>query len=70
MMRIQACLLLALLAAGCSNTPGDRTWYQSLANENARRQYEPGRDINREPPPPSFDAYEQERRRLRENQAK
>ena len=37
---------------------------------NARRQYEPGRDINREPPPPSFDAYEQERRRLRENQAK
>ena len=69
-MRIQTCLLLVLLTAGCANTPGDRTWYQSLANENARRQYEPGRDINRETPPPSFDAYEQERRRLREDQAK
>ena len=69
-MRIPASLLLVLLAAGCSSTPGDRAFYEGLRQDNARRQYEPGRDINREPPPPSFDAYEQERRRLRENQAK
>ena len=41
-----------------------RAWYEGLRQENARRQYEPGRDINREPPAPSYDAYEQERQRL------
>ena len=39
-------------------------WYEGLRQENARRQYEPGRDINREPPAPSYDAYEKERQRL------
>ncbi|WP_374263876.1 hypothetical protein [Zoogloea sp.] len=63
MLRTLACLSLVALAAGCA-APGDRTWYESLRQENARRQHEPGRDINREPPPPSYDAYEQERQRL------
>jgi outer membrane lipopolysaccharide assembly protein LptE/RlpB len=49
--------------------PGDRAWYEGLRQENARRQYEPGRDINREPPAPSYDAYEQERQRLQRKHA-
>ncbi len=63
---MRTCISLALLIAlaGCANTPGDRGWYEGLRQENARRQYEPGRDINREPPPPSYDAYEKERQRL------
>jgi leucyl-tRNA synthetase len=52
------------LLAACAGAPGDRAWYEGLRQENARRQYEPGRDINREPPAPSYDAYEQERQRL------
>lgn len=63
---MRVCLSLALLIAlaGCAGTPGDRGWYEGLRQENARRQYEPGRDINREPPAPSYDAYEKERQRL------
>ena len=56
--------LVLCLLAGCTATPGDRAWYDGLRQENARRQYEPGRDVNREPPPPSYDAYEKERQRL------
>ena len=63
---MRACISLALLIAlaGCASAPGDRGWYEGLRQENARRQYEPGRDINREPPAPSYDAYEKERQRL------
>jgi hypothetical protein len=59
-------LLIALLLtlAACAGVPGERGWYEGLRQENARRQYEPGRDINREPPAPSYDAYEKERQRL------
>ena len=39
--------------------------YEGLRQENARRQYEPGRDINRGPAVLSHDAYEKERQRLK-----
>lgn len=65
-MRTCFCLLALALLAACANTPGDRTWYESLRQENSRRQYEPGRDIARDPPPPSYEAYERERQRLKE----
>ena len=63
---MRACIAFALLLslAACVGAPGERAWYEGLRQENARRQYEPGRDINREPPAPSYDAYEQERQRL------
>lgn len=63
---MRACIAFALLLslAGCAGAPGDRAWYEGLRQENVRRQYEPGRDINREPPAPSYDAYEKERQRL------
>ena len=60
-MRAGIAFALLLLLAACAGAPGDRAWYEGLRQENARRQYEPGRDINREPPAPSYDAYEQER---------
>jgi hypothetical protein len=63
-MRAHISFALLIALAGCANTPGDRSWYEGLRQENARRQYEPGRDINREPPAPSYDAYEKERQRL------
>ena len=63
-MRAGIAIALLLLLAACAGAPGDRAWYEGLRQENARRQYEPGRDINREPPAPSYDAYEQERQRL------
>ena len=63
-MRAGIAFALLLLLAACAGAPGDRAWYEGLRQENARRQYEPGRDINREPPAPSYDAYEQERQRL------
>ena len=63
-MRAGIAFALLLLLAACAGAPGDRAWYEGLRQENARRQYEPGRDINRERPAPSYDAYEQERQRL------
>lgn len=63
-MRAGLALILLLTLAACAGVPGDRGWYEGLRQENARRQYEPGRDINREPPAPSYDAYEKERLRL------
>ena len=63
---MRTCIAFALLLslAACAGAPGDRAWYEGLRQENARRQYEPGRDINRERPAPSYDAYEKERQRL------
>ena len=63
-MRAGIAFALLLLLAACAGAPGDRAWYEGLRQENVRRQHEPGRDINREPPAPSYDAYEQERQRL------
>ena len=63
-MRAGLATLLLLTQAACAGVPGERGWYEGLRQENARRQYEPGRDINREPPAPSYDAYEKERQRL------
>lgn len=57
---------VALLAA-CANTPGERGFYEGLRQENLRRQNEPGRDISRDPVPPSYEAYEKERQRLKED---
>ena len=63
-------IVLLVLVAGCANTPGDRAFYEGLRMENARRQYEPGRDINRDPPAQSYEAYEKERQRLKEEPRK
>lgn len=57
---------VALLAA-CANIPGQRGFYEGLRQENLRRQNEPGRDISRDPAPPSYEAYEKERQRLKED---
>lgn len=65
-MRLVICLILATLLAACST----RGFYEGLREENTRRQYEPGRDIARDPPPPSYDAYEKERQRLKEEPRK
>jgi hypothetical protein len=65
-MRLVICLILAFVLAGCTS----RAFYEDLREENARRQYEPGRDIVRDPPPPSYDAYEKERQRLKEEPRK
>lgn len=66
MPRILICFAMVAIVAGCANTPGDRSWYEGLRMESARRQNEPGRDLSRDSPAPSFDTYEQERRRLKE----
>lgn len=63
-MRAGLATLLLLTLAACAGVPGERGWYEGLRQENARRQYEPGRDIHREPPAPGYDAYQQERQRL------
>lgn len=66
MPRPLICLTMLALLAGCAGAPGERSWYEGLRMESARRQNEPGRDISRDAPAQSFDAYEQERRRLKE----
>ena len=68
-MRLVTSLILIAVLAGCSSI-GDRSFYEGLRQENSRRQYEPGRDIVRDPPPPSYDAYEKERQRLKEEPRK
>ena len=65
-MLICFCTILVALLSGCASSPRDRNLYEGLRMENARRQYEPGRDINRDPPATSYEAYEQERQRLKE----
>jgi len=65
-MRIRFCAVLVALLGGCAGSPGDRNFYEGLRMENARRQFEPGRDIERDPPATSYEAYEQERQRLKE----
>ena len=65
-MRICFCTILVALLSGCAGSLGERKLYEGLRMENARRQYEPGRDINRDPPATSYEAYEQERQRLKE----
>lgn len=67
-MRYLVLVPCAALLAACASTPGDRGFYEGLRQENLRRQYEPGRDISREPAPPSYEAYEKERQRLKEGQ--
>lgn len=67
MLRTLTCLSLLGILVGCA---GDRAFYEGLRQDNARRQYEPGRDISREPAPPSFDDYEKERQRLREDKSR
>ena len=69
-MRLIALLILTAQLAACSSTNGDRIFYEGLRQENARRQYEPGRDVVRDPPPPSFEAYEKERQRVQEETRK
>jgi len=62
-MRGPAGLLGLLALAGCSSA-GDRALYDSFRLEEARRQFEPGRDLSRDAPLPSFNDYEKERQRL------
>jgi len=65
-MRIRFCAVLVALLGGCAGSPGERKLYEGLRMENARRHYEPGRDIDRDPPATRYEAYEQERQRLKE----
>ncbi len=63
---MRTCISLALLIAlaGCAGAPCGCAWRGGGREGSSRRQYEPGSDINREPPAPSYDAYEKERQRL------
>jgi hypothetical protein len=65
-MNIRCCAVLVALLGGCAGSPGDRNLYEGLRMENARRHSEPGRDIDRDSPAPSYEAYERERQRLKE----
>lgn len=62
-MRLFSCFIVTTLLAGCG-TAGDRALYDGFRQEEARRRYEPGRDISRDAPLPSFNDYEKERQRL------
>ena len=65
-MRILFYAVLVALLSGCADSPRDRNLYEGLRMENARRHYEPGRDVDRDPPATSYEAYERERQRLKE----
>jgi len=57
---------LALLS-GCASPT--RNLYEGIQQGNARRQHEPGHDMNREAPP-GYDTYEKERQRLKEGNSR
>lgn len=61
---ITAVLCLSTLLSACASP--ERNFYEGLQRDSARRQFEPGRELNPAPPPPSFEDYQKERQRLEE----
>jgi hypothetical protein len=65
-MRIVVCFSVLLVLGACG-TVTEKGVYEGLRQEGQRRQYEPGRDLSRDPPPPAFDDYTKERQRLQQD---
>ncbi|MDD3354545.1 hypothetical protein [Zoogloea sp.] len=69
---MRSLFILSALAVlgGCIPHRTEHNLYEGLRQEGVRRQHEPGRDLQRDPPPPRHEAYEKERERLQKDTAR